>query len=279
MDTITYVDDKLKVLHEKLQDFFKDNQTTYIFTADHGMTSRGSHGDGHPECTRTPFVVWGHSARVPSQGHGKIISDGTMEKSFEENYVSTSWNLNPAYRKDIRQADLAPLMASILGVTYPVNNLGTVPLAYLGGNESFRTWNLFTNAKQIYEQYLQKEKTKQRNTPIMFRKFAHLSSGNETLVQEIEQMIVKEYYTQAQKRCYQLIELSLQGLHYYQTYDWQFLMTVVVCGYLSWIVFVLVYAVRHYTQMGESMYENRDISNVEQQVQCNVLLIIITRCV
>lgn len=36
-----------------------DQRTTYIFTSDHGMTDKGSHGSGHPVETETPFLIWG----------------------------------------------------------------------------------------------------------------------------------------------------------------------------------------------------------------------------
>lgn len=36
-----------------------DERTTYIFTSDHGMTDKGSHGSGHRVETETPFLIWG----------------------------------------------------------------------------------------------------------------------------------------------------------------------------------------------------------------------------
>ena len=42
-----------------------DGRTSYIFTADHGMTDWGSHGAGSAHETETPILVWGAGLRPP----------------------------------------------------------------------------------------------------------------------------------------------------------------------------------------------------------------------
>lgn len=49
----------MEKLYEKLEAIFPDKGTTYLFSSDHGMSNKGSHGDGDPTNTETPFVAWG----------------------------------------------------------------------------------------------------------------------------------------------------------------------------------------------------------------------------
>lgn len=46
MHNIAVVDDIVKKTEKQFQDFYADNRTSFIFTADHGMSYIGNHGDG-----------------------------------------------------------------------------------------------------------------------------------------------------------------------------------------------------------------------------------------
>jgi phosphatidylinositol glycan class N len=117
MHNIRVVDDIVKQVELLLSEFYQDDETSFIFTADHGMSAIGSHGDGDPTNTQTPLVAWGKGIRGP-------LPDS--HPSSHDEY-SIPWELNELFRRDIEQADLAPLMATLLGLEWPVNSVGVLP--------------------------------------------------------------------------------------------------------------------------------------------------------
>jgi len=46
MENIQVVDDIVKRTEQMISEFYNDEDTSYIFTADHGMSVIGNHGDG-----------------------------------------------------------------------------------------------------------------------------------------------------------------------------------------------------------------------------------------
>lgn len=40
--------------------------------------------------------------------------------------------------------------------------------------------------------------------------------------------------------------LSLEGLRYFQTYDWLFLRGIVTAGYIGWCIFCLQFVIRNF---------------------------------
>jgi len=46
MRNIQVVDDIVQQTENLLSEFYQDDETSYIFTADHGMSAIGNHGDG-----------------------------------------------------------------------------------------------------------------------------------------------------------------------------------------------------------------------------------------
>lgn len=63
----------------------------------------------------------------------------------------------------------------------------------------------------------------------------------------LDELISCGQFESALQSAQELIKLALGGLHYFQTYDWLFLMSTVIVGYLGWIVYVFLHILQSYT--------------------------------
>lgn len=225
-DNIKYIDTKIKALEEKVEAFYNDGKTAWVFTADHGMSDWGSHGDGHPDNTRTPIVAWGAGVAAPIKGVAGDHDD-----------FSKPWDLNSVKRNDIKQADVASLMSYLVGINYPSNSVGELPLAFLDAEDNVKAKALFANAMGIIEQYKVKEVLNEKSH-INFKPFGPLSDPGVTIEEraaEIQELIAAEKYSLSIEKSEELMTLGLKGLRYLQTYNWLLLRTLVTLGYVGWI--------------------------------------------
>jgi len=235
---ITAVDKGVARIERLFDEFFgHDGTTAFVFTGDHGMSDRGSHGDGCPENTRTPLLVWGAGIRGPIPGSN---SDVTVAESFP---TPDAWNLSGiAARHDVNQADLAPLMAALAGVHFPVNSVGVLPVELLSVSNEHRAWLLFQNARQVLAMYQRKHEIRRAAASLYYSEFAPLADSAVAAATAAIQNALAEWRVDdalAQSRA--LIDTSLQGLAYLQKYDWPLLMSLVVLGYLLWMAVVMAF--------------------------------------
>uniref|UniRef100_A0A2K6T6I9 GPI ethanolamine phosphate transferase 1 n=1 Tax=Saimiri boliviensis boliviensis TaxID=39432 RepID=A0A2K6T6I9_SAIBB len=162
-DNIKKVDDGVKEIVSMFNHFYgNDGKTTFIFTSDHGMTDWGSHGAGHPSETLTPLVTWGAGIKYPQRVSAQQFDDAFLKE----------WRLENWKRLDVNQADIAPLMTSLIGVPFPLNSVGILPVDYLNNTDLFKAESIFTNAVQILEQFKVKMTQKKEATlPFLFTPF------------------------------------------------------------------------------------------------------------
>lgn len=234
LDNIGLVDTGVSKLVSMIEDFFEhDGKTAYVFTADHGMTNWGSHGAGHPSETLTPLVVWGAGVNGPVAA--------TEPQAFDDGYLQ-DWDLERIRRVDVSQADIAPLMASLIGIHFPVNSVGVLPLQYLNNSKHFKAESMYTNAIQVLEQYKVKMIQKKETTlSLLFTPYQQLKEPEEAeLVNRVRMMIQLQKYDDAISLCHILISESLKGLVYYHTYDRFFLGCSVVLGFVGWTSYVVL---------------------------------------
>ena len=232
LHNIKVVDQGVKEITELIEKFYDDGKTAYIFTADHGMSDWGSHGDGHPDNTRTPLIAWGSGVARP-----KVVED--QRAPGHEDGFSHDWHLDNIPRNDVAQADVAALMSYLIGLAFPVNSVGELPLAYLDATSEEKALAASANAKEVLEMYQVKERQK-RSTALRYKPYAHLSQGDESIasrISHIEDLINSKQFEESILLSYDLLHHGIAGLRYLQTYDWLFLRALVTAGYLGWIAY------------------------------------------
>lgn len=235
LHNIKVVDQGVQAVTKLVEDFYGDDKTAFVFTADHGMSDLGSHGDGHPDNTRTPLVAWGSGVARP-----QIAKEGVA--SGHEDGFSSDWGLDHIPRHDVAQADVAALMAYLVGLDYPVNSVGQLPLEYLDASAEEKGLASFANTRAVLEMYRVKEEQK-RAAVLRYVPYEPLSGHDETSIEgrleKIEGLIATGAYEESIALSSELLFTALEGLRYLQTYDWLFLRTIVSLGYLGWIAYAL----------------------------------------
>jgi len=233
LHNLKIVDKGVEEVVSVINDFYKDDRTAFIFTADHGMSDWGSHGDGHPDNTRTPLIAWGSGVAKPQ------LYPGEVAPGHDE--YSADWDLNHVRRHDVAQADIAALMAYLIGVEFPANSVGELPLSYIAADLKGKAEAALVNAQSILEQYRVKEE-KKKASELRYRPYSPLSHEGQdsaSRVAAIRKLIEAGSYEEAIEESAALMKIGLGGLRYLQTYDWLFLRALITIGYLGWIAYAL----------------------------------------
>ncbi|TID20503.1 GPI ethanolamine phosphate transferase 1 [Venturia nashicola] len=257
LHNIKVVDEGVKEITELIDTFYDDGKTAYVFTADHGMSDWGSHGDGHPDNTRTPLIAWG-------SGVAKPVKQVLGTASGHEDGFSSDWGFDQIQRNDVAQADVAALMAYLAGLAFPVNSVGELPLAYMGASLTAKAEALLVNAKGILEMYRVKEEQKKAKE-LRYRPYSGFSDATRSIeyrIAQIEQSIHRDRPEDAIEQCKELIHLGLQGLRYLQTYDWLFLRALVTAGFLGWIAFATTTVIDLHVLHGQTRDNRTTASNI-----------------
>lgn len=232
LSNIQVVDQGVKDVTKLMEDFYNDGKTAFVFTADHGMSDYGSHGDGHPDNTRTPLIVWGSGVAKPVKHDG--LAPGHDE-------LSSDWGLDHIQRHDVAQADVAALMAYLVGLDFPVNSVGELPLSFLSGDIAAKSEAFLANARGILDMYRVKEEQK-KATELRYRPFKALGDEEHSVehrIAAIRALIDEGRHEEAIEETAALVNVGIAGLRYLQTYDWLFLRALITIGYLGWIAFAL----------------------------------------
>ncbi|XP_072545788.1 GPI ethanolamine phosphate transferase 1 [Salminus brasiliensis] len=235
LDNIGLVDEGVAEMVSMFEEFYgNDGKTAYVFTADHGMTNWGSHGASHPSETLTPLVAWGAGVQTAQR-------TTSSSQHYEDGY-SKEWGLETYRRVDVNQADIAPLMSSLIGIPIPLNSVGVLPLQYLNNSQHFKAESMYANAIQILEQFKVKMAQKKETTlSFLFTPYQILTDSKQMdFVHHARDLIQKGQFDDAVHLCDVLITQAMDGLSYYHTYDRFFLGSSVVFGFIGWTSYVVL---------------------------------------
>ncbi|XP_025890346.1 GPI ethanolamine phosphate transferase 1 isoform X1 [Nothoprocta perdicaria] len=224
-ENIKKVDEGVKEIASMLENFYgNDGKTAFILTSDHGMTDWGSHGAGHPSETLTPLIAWGAGVNYPQRVASQFFEDSFLQE----------WKLENFKRLDVNQ--------------------GTLPLDYLNSSAHFKAESMFTNAVQILEQFKVKMTQKKETTlSFLFTPFKPLSDSEQiNFLKKTRLYIQQEKYDEAVSLCKTVINLALEGLSYYHTYDRLFLGLSIAMGFVGWTAYVILVIVKTHTNLAKA---------------------------
>ncbi|KFD70484.1 hypothetical protein M514_00982 [Trichuris suis] len=223
---IRMVDRGIEELYYVIEDYFGDERTAYVLTADHGMTDWGSHGAGSTQETNAPLITWG-------SGINRML-DTTS---------SACW---PTSSLDVDQVDIAPLMSALIGAAFPANSVGVLPLEYLNISSRNKALLMLANFKQLLEQMLvQMERKREMYWSIFFREFPDMTAQKiRTLSDTLDSFLSKKRYAAMADICKQWIPTVLQGMKYYHQYERRLLTCCIIASFCAWLLCVFSILVR-----------------------------------
>ena len=271
IENLKLVDRGVERISQLIDSYYGDDKTAYVFTSDHGMTDWGSHGAGLPDETMTPLICWGAGVKgpKPSSFAEYVYHDGYNEK----------WGMNRFERVDVEQADIAPLMATLIGIPVPLNSEGTLPLAYIHYNKGFIAHSIFANARQLAEQLrVKEERIRACSLPFTFRPFLKLTNVTVTeRRQKIDEMIKTKSYQHAIDLSRQLIDLSKEGVRYYHTYHRFSLKVVLTLGFCGWMVCILIAILEDSTRPFQKHIKDKTVQQfpIKTAVLCGTVLVLL----
>ncbi|XP_077295319.1 GPI ethanolamine phosphate transferase 1-like [Arctopsyche grandis] len=219
-DNIKTVNSGIAEMENVIEEFFEhDNKTAYVFTSDHGMTDWGSHGAGSNHETETPIIAWGAGIPPP------IFS--TIDPQPVQN--------------DLSQADICPLIATLIGIDIPVDSVGILPDEYINVPFKDKVSFYHKNMRQMLTQFhLKKQLVENGAIALIYKPFESLT--NDDILERsrrIEQKFDSGRFEDAIIEIKNVIQLCLAGSEYYQNYYQDILLKCMTANFLGWIFWLL----------------------------------------
>lgn len=210
-NNIKLVDKNVEKISKLFNSIYNDNLTAFIFTADHGMTDWGSHGAGTNHETEVPLVAWGAGIR--------------------KNQL----------RRDVNQIDIAPLLASLIGIKIPINSLGILPVDYINSSPKNLRLMLFSNVLELASIFDQKRKRTEKDA-LLYLPYKNVD--DELLQEKLSNLLLKsESLNEDDVKTVEyekFMNFLIEGINYYHNYYQYPVLITVSLGFIVWIMFLYV---------------------------------------
>lgn len=235
INNIILVDENIKEITKLFNSVYKDNSNVFVFTSDHGMTDWGSHGTGLDHETQTPVIAWGAGIRKNDR------------------------------QQDIKQIDLAPLLASLIGINIPINSLGILPVGYLNVDKYNLVEMIMSNIKELVEIFKQKMLRTEESALIYFP-FSNVTKNvlNEK-VEKLSELGLKLSIDDFSLLCEDFMKMLIEGVNYYHNYYQYAILLSVSLGFIIWILFLCV-----------SVFDLQKIKSRSYTIRSTIIIIVIS---
>ncbi|KAG5669225.1 hypothetical protein PVAND_017117 [Polypedilum vanderplanki] len=234
-ENLKFVDRGIGEIVEMIDKIFDDNLTAFIFTSDHGMTNRGSHGAGHQHETETPFLAWGAGIN-----YWKIAKDDFLTRT----HITIDGQNIPRY--DIQQADAAPLMATLIGSAVPTNSHGKLPYMYPNVSKIYLANAFSNNAYQLHAMYQKlHEQALLKTFKFSFNtKESKLEDEINFLDEQIKLSFTLKDYDDIIVKSHDLIKAVHEAIDYFQMYYKNELLVSLTLAMAGWIALLYQFIIK-----------------------------------
>ncbi|XP_044256653.1 GPI ethanolamine phosphate transferase 1-like [Tribolium madens] len=210
---IRFVDENIAQIEQLFERVFPDKSTSYVFTADHGMTNWGSHGSGSDHETKTPLITWGAGIKIDKK------------------------------RKDVQQIDIAPLLSALIGINYPINSLGRLPVDYIETSQDNLAEMMISNVLQLMETFNIKRNRRMRNA-IRFVPFQGVTrEALESRINHLKYLSSSQHFDSLKVETEKIIDFLIEGSDYYHNYYQLPILISITVGIVAWIIYLATFNV------------------------------------
>uniref|UniRef100_A0A183ICV5 GPI ethanolamine phosphate transferase 1 n=1 Tax=Soboliphyme baturini TaxID=241478 RepID=A0A183ICV5_9BILA len=261
LNNIAFLDDRIAKLYKMVESYFSDGRTAYLFTSDHGMTDWGSHGAGDDHETMTPIVAWGAGISQMRSENGQLwnvtksdradINQASYGRARRQLIFWSSTvkkrshfvNLLRSYCCSLHRVDIAPLMAALIGVNFPLNSVGSLPVRYVNASVKQKAMMSCSNFYQVLEQFKMKKSMKRATSfKMFFSEFNKLTSRKlDLLLSQIRSLFQQKRFSIAGKICLDWIPIAIEGVMFYHQYERPFFSSCICCCFLLWQCCVFIF--------------------------------------